>query len=314
MKKKFFLFFGVFLIGCLGGLTDVAASCGYELCQTTPNTAWQVYGTIYGTSTFIYDADNYASTSNYNGYAAYWYNPAYGQYRSQGSSSGGQPPICGESFNIAEWFTGTDKTGSWLFEFFFDGTTCGENLDGVYNSNLPTEYFFVEWDGEVLTTESGQIACSEYTTAYGCLYEGPNLYPTGRCSWDYASSTCSDATSSTYSGVATGTWASYYASNTDDKFPTSTEIFNSVADLIDLIITPFNGFISNYNAFFSATTAAAAGDTFGSAIPFLRGYLTPLNEFFSGWPISEYFILFLVFILVFILFKILYRIFKMIRG
>jgi hypothetical protein len=114
--------------------------------------------------------------------------------------------------------------------------------------------------------------------------------------------------------VPIGSWQSYYASHTSDKFPTSTDIFTSISGTFSGIVEKLTSFVNDFRSIFDAENASAKGTELGQKIPLARGYLKPINDFFGGIPVSDLFMLVLLVLLVVILYRIIARILHLIRG
>ena len=114
--------------------------------------------------------------------------------------------------------------------------------------------------------------------------------------------------------VPIGSWESYYASHTDSKFTTSTEIFDTISGSFSGIVNKLTSFINDFRSIFDSQSAFDNGSELGGKIPIARGYLKPVNDFFWGLPVSELFMLVLLILLVVVLYRIVARILHLIRG
>jgi hypothetical protein len=114
--------------------------------------------------------------------------------------------------------------------------------------------------------------------------------------------------------VPIGSWQSYYASHTSDKFGTSTEIFDNISETFNGIVSKLTSFVNDFRNIFDAENANAQGTELGQKIPLARGYLKPINDFFGGTPISELFMLVLLILLVVVIYRIVARILHLVRG
>ena len=110
-------------------------------------------------------------------------------------------------------------------------------------------------------------------------------------------------------------WNTYYASNSN-RWTTSTPFFNTVAGVASPIIQWIGNFSVAAKNFFSATSSSARGAQIGQAIPVLRGYLTIVDDFFGGLPISGLFSFFALVCVMLIAYRLIIsilNIFKSIR-
>lgn len=111
-----------------------------------------------------------------------------------------------------------------------------------------------------------------------------------------------------------GSWPSYYASHTDDKFPTSTQIFTTITGVFSDIVQKITSFVNDFRTIFDSESANAKGAQYGSAIPTARGYLKPINDFFGSLPVSEIFIFCILTLLVVNVYRLVKTILQLIRG
>lgn len=108
-------------------------------------------------------------------------------------------------------------------------------------------------------------------------------------------------------------WADFYTEFTD-KWATSTELFAGLAGKVAPILDWVGGFTSDFKNLFNASSSADVGQQIGNAIPVARGYLTIVNYYFSGLPVSEIFIFYLLTALIIIVLKIVLMIWHFFRG
>ena len=111
-----------------------------------------------------------------------------------------------------------------------------------------------------------------------------------------------------------GSWESYYASHTDDKFPTSTEIFTTITGSFSSIVQKITSFVNDFRTLFDSESALTKGSSYGQKIPLIRGYLTPINGFFADIPVSEIFIFCILILLVVNVYRLIKTILQLIRG
>jgi len=99
-------------------------------------------------------------------------------------------------------------------------------------------------------------------------------------------------------------WAGFYSENSD-KWATSTELFNSLAVVIDPVMVWIGNLSLSFSSLFDASTTANKGQEYGEAIPVLRGYLVLIDGFFGGAPISGVFFFYILISLLVIVFKLI---------
>lgn len=114
-------------------------------------------------------------------------------------------------------------------------------------------------------------------------------------------------------GIPITSWSSYYAEHSDEKFATSTEIFDTIASTFSGLIDKLTYFSENFKSIFDTNSAYTKGQSYGQAIPTIRGYIKPINDFFGGFPVSEIFIFILIIYLVVIVYRIVIRILNLIK-
>lgn len=118
-----------------------------------------------------------------------------------------------------------------------------------------------------------QIASAKFSAD---IYEGTTSYYADHCSSSQQYAT----------GVNIPSWAEYAGQHaiTSGSVNALGLVLNEIAETLQ----PFLTTISNV---FDAELATTAGQSFGSAIPLIRGYLSTFDDFFDNWPISEFVLL-----------------------
>jgi len=107
-------------------------------------------------------------------------------------------------------------------------------------------------------------------------------------------------------------WDTYYSAHTD-KYATSTPLFSAIASAISPLADRIGNFVVYVKTYFDLEQASAKGTTMGQAIPVARGYLTEINNFFGGLPISDFVIFYILSVAVIICYKIIYRVIRLIK-
>lgn len=108
-------------------------------------------------------------------------------------------------------------------------------------------------------------------------------------------------------------WPNFYTDHAD-KWATSTELFTYLAEKTAPVLLWVGNFTADFKNLFNNASSSAVGQEIGQAIPTARGYLTIVNYYFAGIPISEIFIFYLLTALVIIVLKIVLMIWHFFRG
>lgn len=107
-------------------------------------------------------------------------------------------------------------------------------------------------------------------------------------------------------------WDNYYSGHSD-KYPSSTPLFSAMAETLSPLADRVGNFVVYVKTYFDVEQASAKGTALGQAIPIARGYLTEINNFFGGLPISDFVIFYLLSVAVIICYKIIYRVIRLIK-
>jgi hypothetical protein len=113
---------------------------------------------------------------------------------------------------------------------------------------------------------------------------------------------------------APANWLDYYDANSDPRFDTPTNAINAVAGSLDVVFQAVNGWLYGFQNIFQVDQASANGTSLGASIPLARGYLTQIDAFFSGFPVSSLFLFAILTILVVVVYNIVKGLLQLIRG
>jgi hypothetical protein len=174
------------------------------------------------------------------------------------------------NYQSAPYFSPTISTTTASTTIFVDELIAGE-----YNCN---KCYFIDGAGAM-----SDAFCHDYTLTIS----------------EYISAT---GTPSHYTQI--DEWAGFYSENSD-KWATSTELFNSLAVVIDPVMVWIGNLSLSFSSLFDASTTANKGQEYGEAIPVLRGYLVLIDGFFGGVPISGVFFFYILISLLVIVFKLI---------
>jgi hypothetical protein len=108
-------------------------------------------------------------------------------------------------------------------------------------------------------------------------------------------------------------WADFYTTHTE-KWATSTELFSYLAGKTAPILSWVGNFTADFKNLFNNASSSAMGVQLGQAIPKARGYLAIINEWFSGLPVGEIFIFYILTALIIIVLKVVLMIWHFFRG
>lgn len=97
-------------------------------------------------------------------------------------------------------------------------------------------------------------------------------------------------------------WANYYAEHSE-RYPTSTPIFDSMAETFSPLIIWVGNTILFFNEYFDPEEAGNRGEEIGNAVSVARGYVESIDDFFGGLPISTIFIFYLITSIVIIVYR-----------
>jgi len=106
-------------------------------------------------------------------------------------------------------------------------------------------------------------------------------------------------------------WDIYYSEHSD--FDTPTNLTTSLVNLTQPIMETAGGWLVSMENIFDTAEATQKGEQFGEAIPVARGYVSTINDFFGGFPISEAFIFFLIITLAIGVFRIVRNIILLVK-
>lgn len=124
-----------------------------------------------------------------------------------------------------------------------------------------------------------------------------------QCPFCYDQATCENASCFWFDDICS--WraftppsdpAGYYA--THSTFATSTAFYDAITGAIAPFFEKIENYLFSFEDVFNASSSYSAGEQYGMAIPLARGYLGIVNDFFSGFPISEIFVFFLTTLIV----------------
>lgn len=285
----------------------------------------------------FYDYYNPASYSGveelyiYSSGARFWYD-----------SFGGEI-ISANSITINSPASGSTASSTFTMDITYN--MLGENYNKIMinleswnvSSTCPA-YGTDEWNTEFYTNNwfysmsfpyySGQLTTSsEATTSIDIDFLAINNYNCVRCVFinnDFSlisENKCPDYTINTLGYITASqplpytNWNNYFAANTDDKFPTSTSIFNTIANVFDNLYRKLTDFLTDFMVLFDNNLATEKGNFFGGKIPEARGYLKPINDLIGGgFPISEMTIFAVSITMMMIVGKIIKTILGLIRG
>jgi hypothetical protein len=107
-------------------------------------------------------------------------------------------------------------------------------------------------------------------------------------------------------------WDTYYSAHTD-KYATSTPLFSAISSAISPLADRIGNFVVYIKTYFDLEQASTKGTAMGQSIPIARGYLTEINNFFGGLPISDFLIFYILSVAVIICYKVIYRVIRLIK-
>lgn len=97
--------------------------------------------------------------------------------------------------------------------------------------------------------------------------------------------------------------ATYYAENS--TYETSTALFSNLCLTLSPVLLGVGGVLTQYSANFTPSNASSTGNQLGQSVVLLRSYLSNLNSFFNGFPVSQFLILYLIALLIAILIRLI---------
>jgi len=107
-------------------------------------------------------------------------------------------------------------------------------------------------------------------------------------------------------------WSGYFDDHSE-KFPTSTELFESVANAIAPITDRIGDIILYVKSYFDPDQAVAKGTELGQSIPKALGYLSQFDDFTGGLPVASIFIFYVLVLAIIIAYKVILQIIKLIK-
>jgi hypothetical protein len=95
----------------------------------------------------------------------------------------------------------------------------------------------------------------------------------------------------------------YYAENS--TYETSTALFSNLCLTLSPVLLGVGGVLTQYSANFTPSNASSTGNQLGQSVVLLRSYLSNLNSFFNGFPVSQFLVLYLIALLIAILIRLI---------
>jgi hypothetical protein len=95
----------------------------------------------------------------------------------------------------------------------------------------------------------------------------------------------------------------YYAENS--TYETSTALFSNLCLTLSPVLLGVGNVLTQYSANFTPSNASSTGNQLGQSVVLLRSYLSNLNSFFNGFPVSQFLMLYLVALLIAIIIRLI---------
>lgn len=211
-----------------------------------------------------------------------------------------------------------------LFESWHASSTCPVWGTDTYNEEYGNDWF--NYQSFPYYSDFLAATSTEATTTISVSLLPENIYNCVRCVFinsdlgTLSEEKCPDYTLTIGEYIPEApplpftSWDSYYTENTDEKYPTSTPIFNTMAGVFENLYKKLTDFLNDFRVLFDNNVAAEYGEYFGEKIPEARGYLVPINSFLLGFPISELYIFLITISLIAIIFRTIKLILFLVRG
>lgn len=84
----------------------------------------------------------------------------------------------------------------------------------------------------------------------------------------------------------------YYQENS--TYATSTALYSTLTGVLAPMLLGIGNNLTQYSANFTPSNASSTGNQLGQSVVLLRSYLSNLNSFFNGFPVSQFLILYLI--------------------